>query len=113
MAYQRRKRRFDRKKVVLVERTICVLVLAAILVLTGRWIFEKFQKEEPKKDNRYRHRIQKKKPNRHKVKRHPFRIMTLYAVTAHYLRSFRPSFWSVPRKTKGYRRFWQIPAVIR
>lgn len=50
MAYQRRKRRFDRKKVVLVERTICVLVLAAILVLAGRWIFEKFQKEEPKKD---------------------------------------------------------------
>ena len=29
MAYQRRKRRFDRKKVVLVERTICILILLA------------------------------------------------------------------------------------
>ena len=36
MAYQRRKRRFDRKKVVLVERTICILILLALLALAGR-----------------------------------------------------------------------------
>ena len=51
MAYQRKRRRFDRKKVVLVERTLCVIVLIILLTLAGRWIAGKFQsKEEAKKD---------------------------------------------------------------
>ena len=46
MAYQRRKRRFDRKKVVLVERTICILILLALLALAGRWIAGQLSKED-------------------------------------------------------------------
>lgn len=45
MAYQRRKRRFDRKKVVLVERTICILILLALLALAGRWIAGQLSKK--------------------------------------------------------------------
>ena len=49
MAYQRRKRRFDRKKVVLVERTICILILLALLALAGRWIAGQLSKEDSQK----------------------------------------------------------------
>ena len=49
MAYQRRKRRFDRKKVVLVERTICILILLALLALAGRWIAGPLSKEDSQK----------------------------------------------------------------
>ena len=58
MAYQRRKRRFDRKKVVLVERTICILILLALLALAGRWIAGQLSKRRfAEKKSRQRRRL--------------------------------------------------------
>jgi len=115
MAYQRRKRRFDRKKVVLVERTICILILLALLALAGRWIAGQLSKEDSQKKKQTKTQTDNtaQKEDKTEAENTQTPVYDSYAVTAPYQQNFSRHSLIVQKKIKKYKRFLQIPAIIR
>lgn len=113
MAYQRRKRRFDRKKVVLVERTICILILLALLALAGRWIAGQLSKEDSQKKKQTKTQTDNTAQRKIKLKRkiRRLRSMISYAVTAPYQQNFSRHSLIVQKKIKSTKDSCRFPQL--
>ena len=107
MAYQRRKRRFDRKKVVLVERTICILILLALLALAGRWIAGQLSKEDSQKKKQTKTQTDNTAQKEDKTEAENTQTPVYDFVCSDGTLS------AEFQQIKKYKRFLQIPAIIR